>query len=257
MLGGWLPTLTDKERRGAAAALLALLIGLLVSRIVADSVTFVALIVLPLVVYSIVAGKLKEFSAPGGWGAKFEEIAAEKVKPSPITDSVQNLDIFSKGGVRALANAVQDRTTQNPIALTLTLGKTSYTPQDLKASIDTLRAFDPETTVLFLYSNGTLAAYAEATAVLALLRTPDYEAELMGYVANSNADALRTLPGFQSQALSSERSNAEALQLMQKSNARSLVVTGIDNRPTGVVKRDQITAKMLLELADARNQVTS
>lgn len=249
-----LPKLTEKERRGVAAALIALLAGLFVSRIVTDSVTFVALLVLPLVVYSVVAGKLKEFSAPGGWGAKFEEIAAEKVNPSPITDSVQNLDIFTKGGVRALAGAVKDRTSQNPIALTLKLGKTTYTSQDLKASIDTLRAFDPETTVLFLYSNGTLAAYAESTAVLALLSTPDYEADLIGYVANSDADALRTLPGFQSQALSSERSNAEALQLMRKSNARSLVVTGIDNRPTGVVKRDQIVAKMLLELADAKTQ---
>ena len=46
---------------------------------IGDSTTFIALLLTPLIVYGVASGKVQEFTAPGGWGAKFQEVAHEAV----------------------------------------------------------------------------------------------------------------------------------------------------------------------------------
>src|SRR4030088_1040751 len=50
-----------------------------------DSVTLIALLLTPLIVYGVASGKIQEFSAPGGWGAKFREAAQATVTTTALT----------------------------------------------------------------------------------------------------------------------------------------------------------------------------
>jgi uncharacterized membrane protein len=86
-------SLSAAERRGIVAGLAAFVIGIVLAEIISfakmgDSATFIALLLIPLFVYAIASGKVQEFSAPGGWGAKFRDAATEKVRPSPLTDCI-------------------------------------------------------------------------------------------------------------------------------------------------------------------------
>lgn len=44
---------------------------------IAESPTIVTVLLIPLVVYGIASGRLREFTGPGGWGAKFAEVETE------------------------------------------------------------------------------------------------------------------------------------------------------------------------------------
>ena len=68
------------------AFVLAFAVALAISRMtVGDSATFIALLLTPLLVYGVASGKIQEFSAPGGWGAKFREAAQATVTPTGLT----------------------------------------------------------------------------------------------------------------------------------------------------------------------------
>lgn len=217
-----------------------------------DSATFIALLVIPFFVYGIASGKLRELSGPGGWGAKFQEIAAERVDPTPVTACLQDIQLVQKGGIQALREAGQHLQKGKPVALTLQLGRQDYDLGALRAYLETLRIADPETTVLFLDGGGGMVAYAEASAVLGLLGEPQQGQQLLDAIKSANVPYLRQLPGFCWQSITTERSNAEALQLMRELNARTVVVVDSEKRPVGVVKRDNIIAQLLVQLAGVR-----
>jgi hypothetical protein len=250
----WLNSLSPAERHGACAAGAAIVVGLILAALIThakigDSATFIALLLVPLLVYGIVSGKLREFSGPGGWGAKFQEAAADRVKPTPVTACIQDIQVVQKGGMQALQQAGQNLESGKPIALTLQLGKQDYDATALRRYIEVLRIADPEATVLFLDQAGGLVAYAEATTILGLLEDQEQSNRLIEAIRGSNIPSLRQLPGFCWQSITKERSNAQALQLMRELNARTVVVVDNDKRPVGVVKRDHIIAELLVELA--------
>ena len=66
-----------REVVAIGAALLALILGVVVLFLLhwrmgtPDSVAFIAVLLLPFLIYAIASGRLLEFSAPGRWGAKF------------------------------------------------------------------------------------------------------------------------------------------------------------------------------------------
>ncbi len=74
-----------------------------------DSIVLVALLVLPLLTYGVASGKISEITGPGGVSAKFAQVAAATVKPSPLGDKVdefsafvtgaEDMFIFEKGGL--------------------------------------------------------------------------------------------------------------------------------------------------------------
>src|SRR6266699_518406 len=89
------------------AFLFALAVAYAISRMkFGDSATFVALLLTPMVVYGVASGKIQEFSAPGGWGAKFRDAAQAAVTPTalttPLNQIAQQFDIIQKGGLAEL-----------------------------------------------------------------------------------------------------------------------------------------------------------
>src|SRR5581483_2445422 len=49
-------------------------------RKICDTTTFIALLLAPIIVLGVATGAIQEFSAPGGWSAKFARVARADVK---------------------------------------------------------------------------------------------------------------------------------------------------------------------------------
>ncbi len=73
---------SDSVRAGiAAAAALAISVLTVVTLDaleISDSATVIALLLLPLLVFGVVSGKIQEFTGPGGWGARFAELKRQQ-----------------------------------------------------------------------------------------------------------------------------------------------------------------------------------
>ncbi len=89
--------LASRDFRASAAAITATVIGTILVAIlqyyvgIHDSATIVALLLVPLLVYGIVSGRLKELTGPGGWGAKFAELETQVEKTKVQVENQQNL----------------------------------------------------------------------------------------------------------------------------------------------------------------------
>jgi hypothetical protein len=74
---------------------------------IGDSATLIALLVVPLLLYGIVSGRLKEFSGPGGWGAKFAEQPVDlSLVPVDLKDA-QQIENIKKENYRFLQDKIR------------------------------------------------------------------------------------------------------------------------------------------------------
>ena len=70
-----------------------------------DSAVFVALLLTPLLLYLSLSGRLQEFSGPGGWGAKFRDIAHDSVTRKPMSPNGRSPPSFRSFMKRSSLNA--------------------------------------------------------------------------------------------------------------------------------------------------------
>src|SRR5882724_1221230 len=99
---------------------------------VGDSATFIALLLTPMIVYGVASGKIQEFSAPGGWGAKFREAAQATVAPTaltPLREAIQQFEIIEKAGLAELQGLGRRLQKDKPIALSFKLGLQDYSAE--------------------------------------------------------------------------------------------------------------------------------
>jgi CBS domain protein len=236
----------------AGAFVLAFVVALAINRMkVGDSATFIALLLTPMIVYGVASGKLQEFSAPGGWGAKFRDAAQAAVTPTalttPLSQIVQQFDIVQKGGLAELQGLGPKLQKDKPIALSFQLGQQNYDVDIATKYIDFLLLTDRDMTVLILDSSHHFVAMTEGTTMLTLLRAPGQQ--ITGALAGGNRDFFVGLPGFHTNTIKATDSNATALEKMRAQNARAIVVVDDQGTPTGVVKRDDIVSRLLEKLA--------
>jgi hypothetical protein len=218
-----------------------------------DSVTLIALLLTPLIVYGVASGKIQEFSAPGGWGAKFREAAQAAVTPTAITTPlnavVQQFDVIEKGGLAELQGLGPRLHKDKPIALSFQLGQQNYDADIAIKYIEFLLLTDSDMTVLILDPNRHFVAMTEGTTMLTLFRNQSLGQQVRGALAAGNKDFLVNLPGFHTNSIKATDSNASALEKMRQQNARAIVVVDDQGSPTGVVKRDDIVSRLLEKLA--------
>ena len=70
-----------KDLQAISAAAVAALFGVILVVVlhavgIAESATIIALLLIPIVVYGVASDRLRELTGPGGWGAKFDRLAA-------------------------------------------------------------------------------------------------------------------------------------------------------------------------------------
>jgi hypothetical protein len=216
-----------------------------------DSATFIALLLTPMIVYGVASGKLQEFSAPGGWGAKFREAAQAIVTPTalttPLNDVLQKFDIIEKGGLSELQGLGARLQKDKPIALSFQLGQQRYDADVAIKYIQFLLLTDRNMTVLILDADRHFVAMTEGQTMLTLLQNQGQR--ITGALANNERNYFTTLPGFHTNSIKATDSNAIALEKMRQQNARAIVVVDDQATPTGVVKFDDIVARLLEKLA--------
>jgi hypothetical protein len=235
------------------AFLFALAVAYAISRLkFGDSATLIALLLTPMVVYGVASGTIQEFSAPGGWGAKFREAAQAAVTPTataltPLSEVVRQFEVVEKGGLSELQGLGRKLKKDKPVALSFQLGQQNYDVDIAIKYIEFLLLNDSEMTVLIVDANHHFVAMTEGTTMLTLLRNQGLQ--IKSALASGNKDFFVTLPGFHTNSIKATDSNAVALEKMRQQNARSIVVVDDQGTPTGVVKRDDIVSRLLEKLA--------
>ncbi|MFA1626953.1 hypothetical protein ACDY96_30750 [Rhizobium mongolense] len=232
-----------------ASVPIAILLALILKRLqIGESTTFIALLLLPLGVWGIASGTISEFSA-GGVALKFREAAKAEVKLL-VTEDFQPVE---KGGVSAIEGFMRTLTPGKPVALVLKLGRPGYyAPAAVLLYLQALSSFDPELTLVVTDAEGKFAAAADGRAVINFLTGQnDFQAQQRFREALDAPEAskLLQLPGFTSEAIAADATNAEALTKMDELARRTLVALDGEGRPKGLAKRDAIVTHLLVQLA--------
>jgi hypothetical protein len=246
----WLAVVVSAVVLLAAVGVLFLMKRLLGS---VDGSAFVAILLVPLIVYALVSGRLAEFSGPGGWGAKFRLAATSQVETSDIIENAEALQAVEKGGLRNLRDAVERLNPDLPNALTLRVGRRGYyAPGAIVQYLQTLMAVGPSTYVVFVgETNGQFLGSASASQVIALLESDATRGEFMSELERGNVEtAFQGYDFLVRQSLSPGDSNKMALQKFLDTNAQALVVVSSDaKKPIGIVDRDRLMTRLMVNLA--------
>lgn len=217
-----------------------------------DSVALITLLVLPLLVYVIVSGRLLEVTGPGGWGAKFRNHAHAAVEAGGILSDIDPLQAVWKGSLRDLKERIGGLDPHLPRALILRLGGPgSYNSQTLKTYLRALMACGAPTYVIFVEgSSRKFVGSASATQILTLLGDDETASSFITELAEGGMQLLNRNGILTAAYLLPTDTNAAALQKFLETNAMALVVVSTDGtRPQGVVDRDRLLTKLMLKLA--------
>lgn len=236
----------------AGAFVAALVVAVIVNKAkLGDSATFIALLFTPMLVYGVASGKIAELTGPGGWGAKFREAAQAVVTPTafttPLNDVLQKFDIIEKGGLSELQGLGAKLQKDKPIALSFQLGQQGYDAGVAIKYIQFLLLTDRNMSVLILDANHHFVAMTEGETMLTLLQNQGQR--ITSALASGDKAFFTTLPGFHTNSIQATDTNATALAKMREQSARAIVVVDAQGTPTGVVKFDDIVARLLEKLA--------
>lgn len=246
----WLAIIISTGVLVAAVGILFLVKQLLGS---VDGSAFIAILLVPLIVYALASGRLAEFSGPGGWGAKFRTATKSQVETSDITENIVTLQTIQKEGLRQLSDAVKRLKPDLPNALTLRVGRRGYyVPEIIVKYLKTLMAAGPSTYVVFVdETKGQFVGSANASQVIALLESDATVDDFMRELARgSGENAFQGYNFLVRQSLSRDDSNKIALQKFLDTNAQALVVVSADGqKPIGIVDRDRLMTKLMVNLA--------
>jgi hypothetical protein len=221
-----------------------------------DSATIIALLIMPLLVFGIASGKILEFSAPGGWSAKFQEVAKQKagVTATPITNDMKELFAVPKADVNRLHQVMRTLPKSKPIALILYFERPGYQRLDMvKTYLNELRGADPNTVVILIdNATGRFVAMVEGDTFAKLLNSE--QKRLIDAINKGALDYLRQINTqlqsavFVFRKLTKKATNADALREMKQLGIRTMTVVDDADKPTSIVTREDILAHMFEEL---------
>ena len=244
---------------GAAVALFLVTLGLALAlpRLgVTDSVAFLTLILLPVVIYGVASGYVAKITAPGGWAWTFREVADDPVETVELGENVEEISPIPKGGVGEIGRYRENVTPGRALAVTLTIGRTFYTQEAVAAYLRAFLALDPHLTVVFLDGEGAFAASAPARSVLAQLefemQTEEPGSAFLDAVAEAELpglEALKQVVALTTESVTTGTTNVTALDLMLEEGVEALVAVDEADRPSGIVRRDAILTRLMVKLA--------
>jgi hypothetical protein len=221
---------------------------------VTEAPILIALLVCPLLVYGVASGRITEFSAPGGWAAKFaqEPIGQGSLTSSPI-DFEKALEIPKAGLAKTLGDIHEIRENK-PVVLTVTLPAIPgphFSSAAFGSALKSLSEFPNFRFVAFLSSDGRLISYIPGWQLKPAMNENSGEGEqLIGAVNRGDEQAVRNYSGMLTKTVTPLTSNAAALEAMEEAKTDAIaVVEPADGKLLGVVARTQILSRMLLALA--------
>lgn len=212
---------------------------------------YVSLLFIPVLVYVIISGRLKELKGPGGLEARFSEAASQAIKPASetIEPSVEEMQIIAKEGMRALQRKKPDIDETRPIVMTMVLGKGPYYDwQAVTQYMNFLAQYRNFKFVVFLDDKERFVAYMPSWAFKGLISLPELADEFINVINEGRVQDLYRYPGVEKETISTKSSNVQALRQMTTENLEALVVIDEDRKLKGVVEREQVISKLMLTL---------
>jgi hypothetical protein len=220
---------------------------------VGDAV-LVALIIMPILVYAIISGILRELKGPGGWAASFNSIAT-----TPVSDALAHSQVLSVGDGdvrivrpgerRTFRGDIEDLDESLPIAITVTVGNQDYELADIRDSVEYYYRYRSFELVVFLTLDDQFVAFMPAWAAKQVLDDQARNQDFVNAIKSGNRDELYRYSGVVREDLSTKSTVTEALHEMVEHNTRFLVVTDENKRLKGIAEREQVIGRLLLALA--------
>ena len=247
-----------KELWAILLSVLSLVFGLVVlwlTRTVMDiegDAEFLALLIVPIIVYTIGSGRVKELTAPGGWKVVLAKVADERITPATetVAASVQAVQGVRKMGLAALDDIRRGLDEAEPVTMKVVLdGQSRYSTEDMLSYIDALSQFPRFNFVVFLDNSDEFIAYMTYSALKGLLSSPWGDP----FIDAVNAARLQDLfryPGVVRDTLSPQSTNREALREMTRLKLEALVMIDDSRRLRGIIERDQVLGRMMLALTE-------
>jgi CBS domain-containing protein len=216
---------------------------------------FVALLVMPVLIYAIISGRLTEFRGPGGVGASFNAIVttsvSETVGQDPVTLDQQSVQMVDKGDLSELHKKIRGLDEVTPVVLTLTFGGGHYSLEALQKYMEGLSRSRNFKLVVFLAKDKRFLAYMPSWAAKTVLDTPNMGEEFVRVINDGDAKLFQ-YPSVVQKTISTRSTHAEALREMIDRNIEAMVVTDETNHLQGIAEREQILSKMMLALTEKK-----
>ena len=220
-----------------------------------DSGIFIALLLVPIAVYSLLSGKIQEMSGGGLW-IKFRDFAQASVATSGIKngimDEAQALRLFEKGGSGDPQTMGAQLKTGQLAALRLFVGRSDFYRADaIRIYLQNLITMAPSSYVVFVDdATKTFIGSASARQVLSLLNDNSTTKDrFMEQLQSKERNPFAGM-GLVTQYLTPSDTNATALQKFADTNADALVIVSEDSKqPIGVIDRNRLVAKLMAKLA--------
>lgn len=247
----------SKEAKGLLIAILFLILGLLIiwvfkiMQISPGDAVFVSMLLLPVLIYMIVSGKLSEFKAPGGLEAKFvsvanhpvEELASQRVefvKEDMVSVPKNSIDELNR--LERLANQSKH------IILHLLLGQMHYNRQDAEIYLEKFLRYRNFSQVVFLDKKDRFVAFIPPWAMLRILQGEQGD-RFIEIINRGEVLELLDFPGVMEKTVSTRATYKEALQAMADANLESILVVDEEKKVTGVIDRAEVLSKLMLAMA--------
>ena len=209
---------------------------------------FIALLLTPLLVFGVASGLVQEFTAPGGWGAKFRQAAKREITPMPLTEAIEDFQAVEKESLGALRQAGQRLDKNTPVALSLRFDRAQgYNERAVRQYLEMLSAADRDLAVIILDEGGKFVASADGGALMQLLNQHEDAMFFMNAMRGHDRSYFQQSVSFLTDSLATTYSNAEALERMSELNARIMAVTD-KAVPVGFLRRENLMTKLLVEL---------
>ena len=210
----------------------------------------ISLLIIPVLIYVIVSGKLEEFKAPGGVEAKFVKVANESVSAASETvkPSREDMQIVLKSSSALLEKKREELNESQPIVMIMELGKGGYGREMALGYLEVLSQFRNFKFVVFVDINKRFLGYMPSWAVKSLLSKHELGEEFIDVINTGKFSELFRYPGVVTETISTQWTNVEALREMTRRNLEALVVIDENKQLVGVVEREQILSKMMLSL---------
>jgi CBS domain-containing protein len=232
-------------------------------------VVLASLLVMPILIYAIVSGKLTELKGPGGVEAKFTAAATTPVAETASHDAVSFDELLTvpadsgqdqlDKGQEQLGKRVRRFTEVQPIVLVITIGGDNYRKGSEHKHIESLQTYVAQLSrsrnfslVAFLDKYNNFVAYMPSWVINNRLSDDHRAKEFFDVIKQGDRQKLFEYPGILHDTISPNAPNSEALRKMLTSNLDTIVVVDENNRLKGVIEREQVVSKMVLALTPKR-----
>lgn len=215
----------------------------------------IMLALIPVAFWLFLTGKIQEFTF-----GDFKIVAAvREASKSPVAPQVSRLTelpvesvrMHSKGGTAEIPVLIKNESQ----ALSFQLGHGGYWGPAINEYFKVLTQYPFLRYIVINNSDGSFFGTADARQLAAIIREPGGRFDSQAFadwLNSSNKAQLETLPGFISseKALSKTSDKRSALQLMDSLDVQTLPVIDDAGRFAGIVDRSELTASMLLDIAE-------